>query len=126
MQVLMLVCATSEKYVPEPGKIDILSDVIIGLRRFSNSCRWKEFLRLKKLEEARESALSPKSVDCEDFFESEMIEVTKREGLNSNLKAKDKTKQVPKDSNNLEAFLSAVENFMDPIFNDVNGYKPNP
>jgi hypothetical protein len=61
-----------------------------------------------------------------DFFESEMIEVTKREGLNSNLKAKDKTKQVPKGSNNLEAFLSAVENFMDQIFNDVNGYKPNP
>jgi hypothetical protein len=44
-----------------------------------------------------------------DFFESEMIEVTKREGLNSNLKAKDKTKQVPKGSNNLEAFLLAVE-----------------
>jgi hypothetical protein len=73
---------TSEKYVPEPGKNDILSDdVIIGLQRFSNSCRWKEFWRLKKLEEARDSNSSPKSVDCEGFFESELVGETKRDGL---------------------------------------------
>jgi hypothetical protein len=72
-QVSTLIRGTSEKYVPEPSKNDILSDVIIGLWRFSNSCRWKAFWILKKLEEARESSSSPKSVNCEGFFKSEVI-----------------------------------------------------
>jgi hypothetical protein len=37
-----------------------------------------------------------------------MIKVIKREGLKSNLKAKDNTKRVPKGSEDLKAFLSAV------------------
>jgi hypothetical protein len=47
-QVSVLIRGTSENYVPEPGKNDLLLDAIIGLRRFSNSCRWKEFWKLKK------------------------------------------------------------------------------
>jgi hypothetical protein len=81
-KVSELVRGTSEKYVPEPGKNDILSDAIIGLRRFSNSCRWKEFWRLKKIEDARNSNLSPTSVDCKGFFESDAAPDAKREGLN--------------------------------------------
>jgi hypothetical protein len=50
-QISVLVYGTSDKYVPKPVKNNNLSDAIIGLRRFSNSCRWKEFWRLKKLEE---------------------------------------------------------------------------
>jgi hypothetical protein len=38
-----------------------------------------------------------------------MIRETKREGLNLNLKAKDKTKWVLKGSKDLEVFLAAVE-----------------
>jgi hypothetical protein len=33
---MLLVRATSKKYVTEPGKNDILLDAIIGLWRFSN------------------------------------------------------------------------------------------
>ena len=79
----MLVRRISEKYDPEPGRNDILSDVlIIAIRRFSNSCRWKEFWRLKKLEEIREKSNSiPKSVDCESFFDSEVRIEAKRERL---------------------------------------------
>jgi hypothetical protein len=40
-QVSVLVHGTSEKYVPELSKNDILSDAIIEIRRFSNTCRWK-------------------------------------------------------------------------------------
>jgi hypothetical protein len=125
-QVSVLVRETSEKYVPEPSRNDILSDAIIGLRRFSNSCRWKEFWRLKKLEEAKESNSSPKSVDCESFFESDVIEGVKNQGLNSNLKAKDRTNRAPKGSEELETFLSAVEKeIMDKIFEKGNGCKSN-
>ena len=84
-QVSTLVRATSEKYTPEPGKNDILSDAIIGLRRFSNSCRWKEFWRTKKLEKARESSLSPTATNGKGFFD-DLIKEPKRRGLNSNLK----------------------------------------
>jgi transcription termination factor Rho len=38
-QVSTLIRETSEKYVPKRGKNDILLDAIIGLWRFSNSCR---------------------------------------------------------------------------------------
>jgi hypothetical protein len=105
----VLVCETSEKYIPELGKNDALSDGIIGLQRFSNSCRWKAFWRLKKLEEARESDSSPKSVNYEGFFQSEVVGEAKRQGLNLNLKAKDRTNRALKGSEDLDAFLSAVE-----------------
>jgi hypothetical protein len=70
-QVLVLVRGTSEKYVLEPSKNDILSDAIIAILRFSNSCtRWKEFWRLKKLEEIREKLnSSPKPVGGKGFFD---------------------------------------------------------
>jgi hypothetical protein len=125
-QVLVLVRGTSEKCVPEPGMNNFLSDAIIGLRRFSNSCRWKEFWRLKKLEEIRESDSSPKSVDSVGFFDSETIGEVKRQGLKTNLKAKDRANRVPKGSDDLEAFFSVVEkDIMDQIFQRGNGYKPN-
>jgi hypothetical protein len=81
---VLVLRGTSEKYVTETGKNDFLSDAIIGLRRFSNyfrKVRKKEFWRLKKLEEARESELSPKSVNCEGFFKSEAIGEAKRQGV---------------------------------------------
>jgi hypothetical protein len=125
-QVLSLIHGTSEKYVPELGKNDILTDAIIGLWRFINYCRWKEFWRLKKLEEAREASSSPKSIDCEGFFKSERIVEAKKEGLNSNLKAKERTKRAPRGTEDLQAFLSAVEKqIMDKIFDKGNGYRLN-
>ena len=48
-------------------------------------------------------------MDCESFFDSEVIIEAKREGLGSNLRAKEKIKRAPKGSENLEAFLSAVQ-----------------
>jgi hypothetical protein len=126
-QVSVLVRGTSEKYIPEPSRNDILSDAIIGIRRFSNSCRWKEFWRLKKLEDVREqSNSSPKSVDGEGFFDSKVRIEAKRVGLNLNLRAKEKLKRAPKGSEDLEAFLSAVQQeIIDRVFDKGNVYSPN-
>jgi hypothetical protein len=126
-QVSVLVREISEKYVPEPSKDDILSDAIIGIRRFSNSCRWKEFWRLKKLEEIKEqSNSSPKSIDGEGFFDSEVGTEAKRVGLNSGLRAKEKIKRAPKGSEDLEAFLSAVQReIINRVFEKRNEYSPN-
>ena len=130
-QVSVLVRGISEKYVPEPSRNDILSDALTAIRRFSNSCRWKEFWRLKKLEEIREkSSSSPTSVDCESFFDSEVRTETKKEGLRTNLRAKEKIKRAPKGSEGLEAFLSAVQRvIIDQVFEKREmkdgGRKPN-
>jgi hypothetical protein len=86
----VLVRGTSEKYVPEPGMNNFLSDAIIGLRRFSNSCRWKTNWRLKKLDKLGESDSSPKSVDSVGFFEYEVMGEVKRQEINMDLKAKDR------------------------------------
>jgi hypothetical protein len=55
-----------------------------------------------------------------------VIEEAKREELSLNLKAKERTKRALKGSEDLEAFLSAMEKeIMDRISNKENGYKPN-
>jgi hypothetical protein len=92
------------------------------------SNRWKDFWRLKTLEEIREkSNSSPKSVDGEGFFESEMIVEAKKEGLRSGLRAKEKTKRAPKGSEDLKAFLTAVQReIVDRVFDKGNSYKLNP
>jgi hypothetical protein len=55
-----------------------------------------------------------------------MIEETKREGLNSGLKTKEKIKRAPKGSEDLKAFLLVVEKeIIDWIYDLGNGYKPN-
>jgi hypothetical protein len=48
-------------------------------------------------------------VNGEGFFDSEMKVEVKKEGLNSRLRAKEKMKRAPKGSEDLEAFLLAVQ-----------------
>ena len=47
-KVQHLINETSEKYAADPSRDQILSDLLIGTRRFSNSVRWKEFWMLEK------------------------------------------------------------------------------
>ena len=44
--VLGVTTETSDKFVPAPKKDEILADLLIGLKRFSNTVRWKEFFQL--------------------------------------------------------------------------------
>jgi hypothetical protein len=54
------VCGTSDKFVPQPSKEDILlGDLILGIRRFAKDIRWKEFWMLKKAEEVRNVITAP-------------------------------------------------------------------
>ena len=42
-EVLLLTSETSEKYIPSPKHKDILCDLLIGLKKFRNTVRSKEF-----------------------------------------------------------------------------------
>ena len=55
-EVLALCAETSEKYVPEPSKKEILSDILIMLKKFRNVARKREAKHLKmmaKIEQAK-------------------------------------------------------------------------
>jgi hypothetical protein len=47
----MLVHGTSQKFVIQPSQNEIIGDALLGIRRFANDVRWKEFWHLKKQEE---------------------------------------------------------------------------
>lgn len=94
--VLHLVNGTSNKYVPAPSRRLIQADLLIGIRQFKNSVRWKEFWL--KYEEGSET-------DSEGVMEEE--EIYDEEGLNTKLRPK--SKSAMKGSDQLESFLTQVE-----------------
>ena len=59
-EVLHVTNETSDKYVLAPNKNQILSDLLIGLKRFRNVVRWKFFFAEKKRteKELKDSSLS--------------------------------------------------------------------
>ena len=96
-EVLCLNKEISDKFVPEPTRTQITANLLIGLRRFKNSCRWKEFFRLKE------------NSDNQSEEEEIELEMTKNEGLGTNVKPVNSIKSAPKGSEALEAFLSKLE-----------------
>ena len=41
--VLAITSGTSDNYVPAPNESQVMSDLLIGIKRFKNSVRWKAF-----------------------------------------------------------------------------------
>ena len=107
-EVLNIIRETSEKYITPPSSNQILSDLLIGLKRFRNSVRWKEAAHIRKLE-AKKDKLSPKSViNSFNFDETEDEIEVPREGFKTNLKGSS-PKSAPRGSDEVEAFLIEIE-----------------
>ena len=94
--VLHLVNGTSNKYVPALSRRKIQAELLIGIRQFKHSVRWKEFWL--KYKEGSET-------DSEGVMEEE--EKIDEEGLNTNLRPKYKSEM--KGSEQLEMFLTQAE-----------------
>ena len=45
--VQAITSVTSEKFVTTPSRMNVLSDLLIGLKRFRNAIRWKAFFQEK-------------------------------------------------------------------------------
>ena len=100
-EVLHVTSETLDKYVLAPNRNQILSDLLIGLKRFRNVVRWKYFFAEKRRidKELKDSPLSQTTYDFKFNFEIEENETTnemfKQDGLNSGLKATNNTQNAP-------------------------------
>ena len=104
--VLAITSVTSEKFVAEPDKSTVLSDLLIGLKRFRNAVRWKAFFQ-EKAEEQKNKVQSNDNSTIEEVSNENAptIESISNGSLNTNLKAENKSINAPIASKQVEAFL---------------------
>jgi hypothetical protein len=149
-----LVCGTSDKFVPQPSKDDILGDLLLGIRRFANDIRWKEFWMLKKAEDAKSVLSAPSPSNNNNNNNNRMFEDTENQcptlitdttdttpcktflfpnaipdhhkGFGTMLKPTEKKSRAPKGSDQLESFIPDMEEHLIELALDPNNkYKPN-
>ena len=95
---------TSEKFVTTPNRTNVLSDLLIGLKRFRNAIRWKAFFQERADEE------NNKTIKVKEIAEDKSTSTSKSKGsLNTKMKPSNKSKNAPVASKNVEAFLKEVE-----------------
>ena len=114
-EVLHVTSETSDKFVFAPHKDSILADLLIGLKRFRNTVRWKWFITEEKRRK-REKATSPLSQITLSSNSSSSDEDSEKEnkkedeeGLKSGLKSVATVNNAPIGSTEVEAFLKEIE-----------------
>ena len=115
-EVQMVTSEISEKFVPLPKRDNSLGDLLVGLKRFRNVVRWKEFFLNQQKENEEKTSESENDL----LSNAEVIQEEKEfpRSLGTNLKPTI-CKQAPIGSNNLESFLSEVES---TLINQVYDY----
>jgi hypothetical protein len=69
---MTFVCGTSDKFVPQPSKEDMLGDLLTGICRFTNDIiRWKEHWMLKKAEDDKQTSSQSPSNKMFDSHDKE-------------------------------------------------------
>ena len=124
-EVLLITSGISGKFVLAPKKDKVLGDVLIGLRRYRNSTRWKEFFLNNKDEDQNVQSFttSPTSLSSQescftlesesdnffDFnFNNDSDNENSKPGLGTNAKPTAKA-NAPIGSVELESFLNNLE-----------------
>jgi len=123
-EVQRLSSETSEKYVPAPSKGQIQQNLLVGLKRFRNSVRWKFYW----LEEERKREEGKPYLDGEADSKKEILKPEPRfdkgsEGLGTGLKKPNTANSVPMASKEVEAFLDDV---VHTLLKDLNKGKEIP
>ena len=111
--VLAITSVTSEKFVTEPDKTTVLSDLLIGLKRFRNAVRWKAFFMEKaeeqKNKENKEHSNEHSPIEEASNENASNVDTISNGSLNTNLKAENKSVNAPIASKQVEAFLNETE-----------------
>ena len=103
--VQAITSVTSEKFVTTPSRMNVLSDLLIGLKRFRNAIRWKAFFQEKAEEENNKTVKRTK-----ELAEDKSTSTSESKGsLNTKMKPSNKSKYAPMASRKVEAFLKEVE-----------------
>ena len=109
MKALRLSSETSEKYVIAPSRSSIQQDLLIGLKRFKNTCRWREFWILKTDDDDDSTVCSTDSNGKKIITTGDLLRSSKDKfSLSTNLKGK-RSKRAQKGTPELEAFLFQVD-----------------
>ena len=102
---------TSDEFVPPPNHNKAPSDLFVGLKRFKNQVRWKEFFLKKKEnnncdgdDNDNNNDNKDENKDIEDFTDAKNND----KGLGSNPRAT-KFNPAPCGSTEVKAFLTDVE-----------------
>ena len=87
MKALRLSSETLEKYVIAPSRSSIQQDLLIGLKRFKSTCRWREFWMLKTDEDDDSAACSTASNGKKIIITGDILRSSKDKfSLGTNLK----------------------------------------
>jgi GIY-YIG catalytic domain len=114
-EVQSLVGGTSEKFVPQPSRDDVISDIVNGLRRFKDVVRWKDFHRLQHEEKEKRWSIN-NNIDNLKFELNNDDNTSK--GLKTGLKATKVNLSAPRASEKVETFLHTLETtLLDQAFN---------
>ena len=108
-EVQNMVDGTSTKFVPEPESEAILGDLLIGLKRFKNSARLKEFWRNQN----------------QTKLQSEANNEFSQTGYMTGMKDPNYSPPAPKGSKELECFLQTLERELLTLALDVKSTKLN-
>jgi GIY-YIG catalytic domain len=108
-EVRCLVGGTSEKFVPQPNRDEIITDLVNGLRRFKDAVRWKDFHRLQQDEREKRLKIQAKIIIDEPMDDND--------GLGTGLKPTKVNLSAPRASEEVEFFLQALEgNLLEQAF----------
>ena len=126
--VQMVTSGISEKFVPMPNRKNLLGNLLVGLKRFRNVVRWKEFILLKLKENDNKDKNSTITNSEMNDLETNCISNQERKefpnSLRTNLKPSNTFNQAPVGSNMLENFLKEVKNtLIDQVYNYVEKKK---
>ena len=105
-EVQCLVGETSEKFVPQPSRDDIISDLVKGLRRFRDTVRWKDFHRQQQIQKLKRMGIETNHVEIED---SSNQDNEYNEGLQTGLTPTKVNLSAPRATEEVEAFLHELE-----------------
>ena len=106
-EVLAITSVTSEKFVAAPNKTNVISDLLIGLKRFRNATRWKAFFHENRKGDDNKNDNNYNKKNDESISSS--LEIASERGLNTNLKPTNMSNNAPIASNEVESFLKEVE-----------------
>ena len=103
-EVQSITSETSEKFVAEPSKADALSDLIIGLKRYKNTIRWKEYFMNNPCNDSTNYNDKINKVNKSESTKDK-LKTSISASLGNKLKPTNKSKNAPPGSSTLEAYI---------------------
>ena len=126
-EVLKVTSGISEKFVSEPSKAIALGDLTIGLKRFKNTIRWKEYFlinenEIETLDNSDELSTSSTGETISSFNSGNL--------LNTKLKPKNRSRNAPPGTLAMEGFFKELEENLlwrlDKYYDEKSKKKPTP